>query len=88
MLCNKSGCQIYQLKKGTPAANIAERYIKMLKDESKKDMVISDCPLVLWDFCVERRAKIINLVAQKNPYLEGNVPETKMTGQPHDISSL
>ena len=38
VLCNEAGCQIYELEKGTPAANRAERYIKMVKDDSKKDM--------------------------------------------------
>ena len=60
----------------------------MLKDETKKDLVDSNCPLVLWDYCIEHRAKIINSVANKNPHLEGQVPETKMTGRPHDISNL
>ena len=32
LLCNEAGCQIYELAKDTPAANRAERYIKMLKD--------------------------------------------------------
>ena len=64
MLCNESGCQIYQLEKDTPAANRAERYIKMVKDGTKKDLEQSNCPIVLWDYCVERQAKIISSVAR------------------------
>ena len=76
------------LEKGTPAANRAERYVKMTKDETKTDMIESDCPMVFWDYCVERRAKIINSVSRMNPHLQGQVPESKMTGRPHDISNL
>jgi hypothetical protein len=88
LLCNEAGCQIYQLEKDTPSANRAERYIKMLKDEAKADLVKSNSPLVFWDYCVERRAKIINSVARNNLHLQGQVPEMKMTGRPHDISNL
>ena len=45
-LCNEAGCQIYQLEKGTPAANRAERYVKMTKDETQTDLIESDCPMV------------------------------------------
>ena len=50
VLCYEAGCQIYELEKGTPAANRAERYIKMVKDDSKKDMGVSHSPMVFWDY--------------------------------------
>ena len=76
-LCNEAGCMIYQLEKGTPAANRAERYIKMTKDETKKELIESDCPMVFWDYCLEIRVKTINSVARTSPHLQGQVPETK-----------
>ena len=88
LLCNEAGCQIYELAKDTPAANRAERYIKMIKDATKKDLVTSNCPMLFWDYCIERRAKIINAVARDNSHLQGQVPEMKMTGQACDISHI
>lgn len=47
-LCDLSECKIVELEKGTPAANRAERYIQMIKNEVKKDLTTSDSPLVFW----------------------------------------
>lgn len=88
LLCNEAGCQLYELAKDTLVANHAEHYIQMLKDATKKDLVISNCPMIFWDYCIERRAKIINAVTKDNPHLQGQVPEMKMTGQPCDISHI
>ena len=56
ILCDEVGCQVYKLEKDTPPANRVERYIKMIKDGAKKDLVISNSPMVFWNFYVERRA--------------------------------
>ena len=66
ILCHDAGCTIVELEKGAPAANRAERAIKTLKDGSKKDMFDKGSPLVLWCYCVERRAKIINATCRSN----------------------
>ena len=47
-ICQWSECQIIELEKGTPSANRAERYIQMIKNETKHDLVRSDSPLILW----------------------------------------
>jgi len=44
--------------------------------------------MIFWDYCIERRDKIINAVAKDNPHLQGQVPEMKMTEQPCDISHI
>jgi hypothetical protein len=64
LLCNNAGCQIYNLEKGTPNSNRAERSIQMLKNETKSAMIKANSPIVFWDYCVKRRARIINLVAR------------------------
>ena len=51
-------------------------------------MFDTDSPLVLWCYCIERRAEIINLTARSNPQLQNQTPHTKLTGQPADISHL
>ena len=72
-LCNEAGCHVIELEKGTPASNRAERTIKILKDGAKKDMFDSNCPMVLWCYCIERRAVIINSTARSNYLLQGQV---------------
>ena len=42
----------------------------------------------LWDYCAERRARIINSTYTDHARLNGMVPHTKMTGQPCDISEI
>ena len=59
-LANQSGYQIVKLEKGTPDPNIPESFIKMLNNETKRDLVDSDSPMVFWCYFVERRACIIN----------------------------
>ena len=88
ILCHDSGCAIVELEKGTPAANRAERNIKILKDGTKKDMSNTNSPMVLWCYYVERRAEIINATCRSNHLLQNSTPHTKLTGQPTDISDL
>ena len=48
----------------------------------------SDCPLVLWDYCVERRARINNLTAKDLFQLHGTNAYTALTSEEGDISNL
>ena len=45
LLCNKVGCLVVELEKGTPASNRAERSIKILKDGAWKECSM---PILLW----------------------------------------
>ena len=88
ILCHDAGCTVIELEKGTPASNRAERAIKTLKDETKNDLFASNCPMILWDYALERRAKIICSTPRSNQLLDGTTPHTKLTGQMADISHL
>ena len=88
ILCHDAGCTVVELEKGTPSSNRAERAIKTLKDETKNDLFQSNCPMVLWDYALERRAKIICSTPRSNYLLDGSTPHTKLTGQIADISNL
>lgn len=88
VLCQESGCTLVELEKGTPRANRAERYIQMLKNETRDDMHDSGSPAAFWCYCIERRAEIINSVARDNVLLQGQVPHTMMTGRTRDISHV
>ena len=48
----------------------------------------SDCPAKLWDYCAELQAKIRCHTAHDIPTLNGQVPETMVTGNTADISEL
>jgi hypothetical protein len=63
-------------------------YIGIIKEAVRKDMKASDCPLVFWDYCVERRARINNLTAKNNFQLHGSNAHTILTGTEGDISNI
>lgn len=88
VLCDEAGCTIVELEKGTPRANRAERYIQMLKNETRADMEKAGSPAAFWCYCIERQAKVINIVARNNVLLQGETPKTKITGKLSDISQL
>ncbi len=76
------------LEEGTPWANKAELYIGLIKEAVRKDMKESDCPLVSWDYCVERRARINNLTAKDLFQLHGYQAHTATTGDGGYLSNL
>jgi hypothetical protein len=82
------GTTLRVLEEGTPWANKAELYIGLIKEAVRKDMKESDCPLVSWDYCVERRARINNLMAKDPSQLHGYNAHTATTGDEGDISNL
>jgi len=86
--CSQIGSSLRILEEGTPWANKAELYIGLLKEATRKDMKESNCPLVLWDYCVERRARISNLTARNLFQLHGTNAHTALTGDEADISNL
>ena len=45
-------------------ANKLELCIDTIKESVKKDVKESDCPLHMWDYCLERRVRIHNLTAK------------------------
>eukprot|EP00957_Ditylum_brightwellii_P189436 14418835-Ditylum_brightwellii.AAC.1 len=47
----------------------------------------SNCPLALWDYCVEQRSCINNLIAKDSFKLNGTTHHTALTGEEGDISS-
>ena len=86
--CNHIGTTLWALEEGTPWSNKAELYIGLLKEAVRKDMCESDSPMCLWDYCVERRARINNLAAKDNFKLHGMTPHTATLAEEGNISSL
>ena len=60
--CDQTGTILRILEKGTPWANRAELYIGLLKESVRKDMRESNSPMCLWDYAIERRALIHNVI--------------------------
>jgi len=86
--CKKSGCTIVELERGTPLANCAERTIFELKSGTQQNMAKAHSPIVLWCYCLERRAAINSTCAKDNIELNGTTPHTHLTGELTDISNL
>ena len=82
------GTTLRVLEEGTPWANKAELYIGLIKEAVRKDMKEAGSTLPLWDYCVERRARINNLVAKDIFQLHGQNAHFHTTGEEGDISNL
>ena len=72
--CNDIGTTITALEEGTPWSNKSELYIGLIKEAVRKDMCEANSPLCLWDYCVERRARINDLTAKNAFKLHGSTP--------------
>ena len=88
LFCHEIGSTLRALEEGTPWSNKAELYIGLLKEAVRKDMKESNSPMVLWDYCIERRARIHNLTAKSRFNLHGTNPHTLTLGEEGDISNL
>jgi hypothetical protein len=86
--CNDIGTTLRALEEGTPWSNKAELYIGLLKEAVRQDMKESHSPMVFWDYCRERRARIHNLTAKSNFKLHGTKAHTVTTGEEGDKSNL
>ena len=82
------GTTLHALEEGTPWANKAELYIKLMKEAVWKDMCESHSPLPFWDYCLERRVHVYNLTARDYITIRGTNPHTITLGEEGDISSL
>merc|ERR1712070_310707 len=71
---NRIGTALRVLEADTPWANRAELYVGLVKESVLKDVRSSDCPVRLWDYCVERRARVMNLTASDLFQNQGQTP--------------
>ena len=85
---NDIGTTLRALEEGTPWANKAELYIKLMKEAVRKDMRESHSYLPFWDYCLERRVRIYTLTTWDYITVRGTNPHTLTLGEEGDISSL
>jgi hypothetical protein len=86
--CTRIGTTLKVLEAETQWENRAELYIGLTKEATCKDMQMTFLPLVLWDYCMERRALIFQITAKKLFQLNGMNPHTITFGTEFDISNL
>jgi hypothetical protein len=84
--CREVDSRVKQLEPHTPWSNAAESAIRELKRGFGRQMVRSGAPKCLWDHCLEREAYIRSFTAHDIFSLNGQVPETIVSGETADIS--
>ena len=82
------GTRLQVLEAETQWCNRAELYIGIMKEATRKDMCATGSPIVLWDYCMERRALIFQVTAKKLFQLNGTNPHTATFGTEADISHI
>ena len=79
---------IHLLEESTQWANLAEKYIGILKAAVLKDLHDSSCPMKLWYYVVKYRTAVHNVTACNTFKLGGVNPFMVTHGQDADISNL
>ena len=81
-------CKVHQIEKDSPFANTAEAEIREIKKGSGRKMTAKHSPMKLWDRCLQLESLIRSHTALDVYKLDGQVPETILTGYTADISQL
>jgi hypothetical protein len=84
--CRQAAVHVKQTEPHTPWSNAAESAIRELKRGLGREMVRSCAPRCLWDHCLERESYIRSHTALDIFSLNGQVPETIVSGETADIS--
>jgi hypothetical protein len=72
----------------THIQNLAESAIRELRRMYKRAMRETNAPHVLWDYCIELIADLCSHTALNILTLQGDTPNTRITGDTSDISHL
>lgn len=80
------GVHVKQTEPHSPWQNAAEGTIRELKRGAGRKMAAKKSPAGLWDHCLELEAFIRSHTALDHYELNGEVPETLLSGQTADIS--
>ena len=79
-------CHVKQTEPYTPWSNAAEAAIREVKRGAGRKMAKTQTPSKLWDHCLELEGYIRSHTAINSFELQGQVPETELSGQTADIS--
>lgn len=93
--CLRAQVPIHSIEAYTPNQNLAERAIRELKRMYRRTMIETQAPACLWDLCLVyqsliRRHTSLNIrhTSLNIRELQGDVPQTVITGDPSDISFI
>jgi hypothetical protein len=86
--CRDAGVNLHPTEPYSPWSDLAEGYIRELKKKSRRRMCAGKVPKRLWDDCLEYEADIMSHTAHDTYELQGQVPQSVVTGQLVDISRL
>ena len=86
--CRQAGAHVRQTEPYTPWSQAAEGAIRELKKGVGREMVRSKAPKCLWDHCIEREAYVRSNTAHNVFGLDGQVPETMVSGETSDITTF
>jgi hypothetical protein len=84
----QADCHMKQTEPHSPWSNAAEGAIRELKKGVACNMLHTTAPKCLWDDCAELEALIRSHTAHDIYKLDGQVPETLVTGSTADISEI
>lgn len=86
--CSEAQCRLKALDAYSPWSNAAEGTNREVKKGSRRIMIHSGAPKQLWDHALELQALIMSHTSNEHYLLNGEVPETYMTGETADISQI
>ena len=86
--CHQVRTTLRILEAGTLWGNHAELYIGLFKEAVFRDLFMTNLPMVLWDYCMERRDQIHNTVP--HPLFQNleMTPHESTFGKHVDISNM
>jgi hypothetical protein len=83
-----AGSQIKPVEAYSHNQNLAESGIRELRRMYRKAMLSTNAPHVLWDYCISLMADIGSHTVLDLHELDGDSPQTRLTGDTVDISHL
>ena len=86
--CQSAGTHLSPAEPYTPNQSLAESAVRELKMAYRRAMRRAQSPEVLWDHCISLQAEIRTHTALSLFDLDGEVPETVLSGDTPDISHL
>ena len=82
------GTTLNILEYSTQHANLSEIYVGLTNTSILKDMRKLNAPMVLWDFCAERRMRINNFTDWPLFHIQGQNPHLANFGEEGNISNI
>lgn len=86
--CQEAQCRLKGLEPYTPQSNAAEKAIGESKKGTRRMLMASRAPKKLWDHAIELHCLLMSHTSNDIFILNGEVPETFMTGETADISQI